>query len=298
MLHTHKKRKQDVACRRYQITFCHMIFGLWKDQAAISMEIEWIAMKLYEQFHGWLIGLAHWLNVPFHQRISFSHDAMQGSWALLLLLLLPFCRYDSNILSRAQCPTFNMDVQCNAMQCTLCIYVKLNQQLLLRYYISHCDVLCDQKVFSPFLDCLGIKWYTRVNYVGILIAPKTYYLYTAHGMLLCFNVIWHFSFFIASKYMRCAFVVSSAEIFGRELFPRAITFVQWCNRIGFFSYFICSFIFAKMKAKTKKRNVIVQFFSSYTLNVHACPIKMVTEGPNRKKWIVCQRGRKQWKWIS
>lgn len=46
--HTREHTKNDAVCRRHQITFCHMIFGLWKDQAAISMKIEWISMQLNE----------------------------------------------------------------------------------------------------------------------------------------------------------------------------------------------------------------------------------------------------------
>lgn len=77
---------------------------------------------------------------------------------------------------------------------------------------------------------------------------------TLHCMLLCFNIIWHFRSFYR-QCMRCAFFVSSAAIFGSELFPRAITFVQWCNRNVFFR-----FIFRKKwKRNRREMNVIVQF---------------------------------------
>lgn len=166
------RRKRVEVCRRYQITFCHTIFGLWKDQAAISMNIEWISMELCEQLHGLLIGLTHWLNNPFHWGFSFSHSATQGSCILLL----------QHIIARSAQHTLPNILHGCAMQCTMCIYVKLNQQLLLRSYISNFNVLCDQKIFSPFLDCLGMKWYTRVNYVSVLNnidCPENHYLYGA-----------------------------------------------------------------------------------------------------------------------
>lgn len=132
--------------------------------------------------------------------------------------------------------------------------------------------------------------------IGYIDWPQNYYLYGVcvcvciavyYGVLASFGIL-AFIASLSDVHSLCAHrhVISSIAIFGDELFPRAITFVQWCNRNAFF-HFICSFIQnkMKMKAKTQRKKCYRAIF--HVLNVHACPIKMVTEGPNRKMNCEC-----------